>query len=332
MNTATTTAWTAFLDAAKACGERLQAAAPDAETATEAAGYLGRLVSSVLGQMLDPGERTIDGIYYPAARIGGQNPDYRMGLAPLDPNGRYRISGRLNDAARVAIGLYTPQPQAALDLDDYLGVWPHDGETFSITVNGDGATLSTKPTTSLLMVRELQLVPGGKRSQIKLERLDDAGARPPLPVDKALAMAKGTLDALVDQFIRWSNVISRTPNTLIQMPAELDDVVRGDADTRYCTGHYDLGPDEALEIEMPETDAGYWMIQATNHWLEPIPGASRNIATIDPTSRTVIVSARDPGRPNWLNTQGRRHGQLLARHVGASELRVPAVRKVTIPG
>lgn len=323
-------AWGTFLDTARACGERLLAAAPDDQAAAESQAYLARLTSSVLSQMLDPGERTVAGVYYPAARIGGQNPDYRMGLAPIDPNGRYRISGRLNDAARVAIGLYTPQPQAALDMDDYRGVWPQDGESFSVTINGADAALSTKPSTSLLMIRELQLRPGGRRAEIALERLDDHPARLPLPVDKALGMATGTLNALVDQFIRWSNIITQTPNTLIQMPSELDDVVRGDADTRYCTGHYDLGPDEALEIEMPETDAGYWMIQATNHWLEPIPGASRNIATIDPTSRTVYVSARDPGRPNWLDTQGRRHGQMLARQVGASELRVPKVRMVTI--
>ena len=324
------TAWAAFLETARGCGERLLAAAPDAQAADESHAYLGRLTASVLAQMLDPGERRINGVYYAAARIGGQNPDYRMGTAVIDPNGRYRISGRFNDAARIAIGLYTPQPQAALDMDDYRGVWPHEGENFELTINGDSAALVTKPTTTLLMMRELQLMPGGKRAEVKLERLDDAPARPPLAPEKALAMAAGTLNALIDQFIRWSNVIARTPNALIQMPAELDDIVRGDADTRYCTGHFDLGPDEALEIEMPETDAGYWMIQATNHWLEPIPGASRNNATIDPASRVVIVGARDPGRPNWLDTQGRRHGQMLARFVGASELRVPHVRKVTI--
>lgn len=323
-------AWAAFLDAARGCGERLIAAAPDEEAAAESQAYLGRLTSSVLGQFLDPEGRTIDGVYYPAAKIGGQNPDYRMGMAPIDPKGRYRVSGRLNDAARVAIGLYTPQPQAALDMDDYRGVWPQDGESFSVTVNGDNAAMATKPTTALMMIRELQLHPGGKRAEIRLERLDDHPARPPLPADRALAMAAGTLNAMVDQFIRWSNVITRTPNGLIRMPGELDDVVRGDADTHYCTGHYDLGPDEALEIEMPETDAGYWMIQATNHWLEPIPGASRNNATIDPATRIVYVGARNPGKPNWLDTQGRRHGQMLARFVGASELRVPKVRKVTL--
>jgi hypothetical protein len=325
-------AWVAFLDAQRACAERLQAAAPDEETSTESVGYLARLSASVLSQMLDPGVRMIDDIYYAAARIGGQNPDYRMGSSPIDPNGRYRVSGRLNDAARVAIGLYTPQPQAGLDMDDYRGVWPHEGDSFAVEINGGAGSLTTKPSTTLLMIRELQLRPGGRRAEIKLERLDAPGGRPPLAVDRALGFATGTLNALVDQFIRWSNVISRTPNDLIQMPPELDDVVRGDADTQYCTGHFDLGPDEALEIEMPETDAGYWMIQATNHWLEPIPGASRNNATIDPTTRTVFVGARDPGRPNWLDTQGRRHGQMLARHVGASERRIPKVRKVTIPG
>ena len=323
-------AWTSFLEAARDCSEQLLAAAPDQQTAAEAQAYLGRLVSSVLAQMLDQGTRTVAGIYYPAARIGGQNPDYRMGVAAIDPNGRYRISGRFNDAARVAIGLYTPQPQAALDLDDYRGVWPHQGETFSLSINGEDADLATRPSTALLMMRDLQLRPGGKPAEVKLERLDPASAQPAPPPEQALARAAGTLKALITQFIRWSNVISRSSNTLIQMPAELDDVVRGDADTRYCTGHFELGTNEALEIQVPETDAGYWMIQATNQWLEPISGASRNNATIDPNSRIVIVGACDPGQPNWLNTQGRRHGQMLARFVGASGVTVPIVRKITI--
>jgi len=323
-------AWAGFLDAARDCADRLNAAAPDSATAEEAVGYLGRLSASVLAQMLDPADRTIDGIYYPAARIGGQNPDYRMGSAQINPKGRYRISGRLNDAARVAIGLYTPQPQAALDMDAYRSVWPHDGDSFSVEINCGEGSLAVRPTTTLLIIRELQLKPGGRRAEIRLERLDGAGEPPPLPPAAALGFATATLDALVSQFIRWSNVIARTRNALVRMPAELDDVVRGDAETRYLTGHFDLAPDEALEIDMPETDAGYWMIQATNHWLEPIPGASRNNVTIDPASRTVIVSARDPSRPNWLDTQGRRHGQMLARLVGASELRVPAVRKLII--
>ena len=79
---------------------------------------------------------------------------------------------------------------------------------------------------------------------------------------------------------------------------------------------------------MPDTDAGYWMIQATNHWLEPIPEAGRNIATIDPRSRTVIIGGREPGRPNWLDTGGRRHGQILARLVRASDPRVPVARLI----
>lgn len=323
-------AWAAFLEAARICGEDLLAAAPDAQAADESQAYLGRLVSSVLAQFLDPGTRTINGVYYPAARIGGQNPDYRMGMAQIDPNGSYRITGTFNGAARIALGLYTPQPQAALDMDDYRGVWPHEGATFSVTINGEHADLKTQPSTRLLMLRELQLIPGGKPAEVKVERLDAPAAPPAMAPEQLLAMAAGTLKALVAQFIRWSNVISRSPNVLIQMPAELDDVVRGDADTRYCTGHFDLGPDEALEVEMPETDAGYWMIQATNHWLEPIPGASRNHATIDPSSRTVFIGQRDPGRPNWLDTKGRRHGQILARFVGASSLSVPKARKITL--
>jgi hypothetical protein len=329
-------AWQDFLDAVKGCETRLLAAAPDAATATEALVYLGRLTSSILSQMLSPGDRTIGGIYYAAAKIGGQNPDYHMGVVQIDPAGVYRVTGAFNDATRVGLGIYTPGPQAALDLDDYHAVWAKDGKSFSVTIGGEGGQMKALPSSKLLMIRELQLLPGKKRAEIALERLDVV-AQPESPAAPSeekyaatMAAAIGQLVALVDQFIRWSNIISESSNAVTRMPDELDRVVRGDAQTLYYTGHFDLEPDQALEIDFPETDADYWMIQATNHWLEPIPGASRNIATIDKSTRSVIIAARDPGKPNWLDIGGRRHGQILARTVGSDIVNIPKSRLVQI--
>jgi hypothetical protein len=327
-------AWQHFLGQIQACEARLLAAAPDAATTSEAIGYLGRLTSAILQGALNPADRTSGGLYYSSMRIGGWNPEYRMGVARIEPQGRYRLSGRFNDAARIAVGLYTPQPSFGLDLDDYHAVRARLDESFNIMIGGEQAMIQPALSSTLLMMRELQLKPEGKPAEIMLERLDlpmppPSGAPPsPQALSATIAGAAAELDAVIGQFIRWVDFITQQRNIIEPMPAALDETVRGDAETRYYTGHFDLAPGESLQIEVPETDAFYWMIQATNYWLEPIPSANLNMTTIDPSSRTIILSASDPMRPNWLNTAGRQRGHILCREVGASIGHVPTSRLI----
>jgi len=222
------------------------------------------------------------------------------------------------------------QPDAGLQLDDYHVVWTAVGHDFDLTIGGDDSLLVPRSTTALLMTRELRLHGQGIPADLRLERLDRADSVSEIPVALALAAAAGRLRALVSQFLRWSEVIALTVNHLSVMPPELDDIVRGDPETFYFTGHFDLQEDEALMIEVPETDAPYWMFQATNYWLEPIAGANCNNATSDKASRTIYVGPLDPGCSNWLDTRGCSRGQLLARFVGGSAQVVPLVRRITL--
>lgn len=149
----------------------------------------------------------------------------------------------------------------------------------------------------------------------------------PLAGPAAIAGVIARLPDQVAQFLRWSEVIASRPNAMTPLPPELDEVVRGDPETRYVSGYYDLSAGQALQITLPAMPCRYWMIQALNHWLEPIPGAHFNCATAQPapdgSTRFTVSPIRHAG--HWLDTAGRTRGALFFRTIGAATAVSPAV-------
>lgn len=70
-----------------------------------------------------------------------------------------------------------------------------------------------------------------------------------------------------------------------------------------------------------------WGLQINNVWTEsldytqaPIHINKRNAHCDADGGVTIVVSERDPGRPNWLRTLGHRSGTANLRLMGAKEL------------
>lgn len=103
----------------------------------------------------------------------------------------------------------------------------------------------------------------------------------------------------------------------------------------YASGHFVLGPDEALLVEVRPPPCRYWGIQLGSFWMEPIDFASHisslngHQAVLDPDGLfRAVVSARDPGVPNWLDTAGHAEGAMLIRWLECDEGPRPATRKL----
>ncbi len=106
----------------------------------------------------------------------------------------------------------------------------------------------------------------------------------------------------------------------------------------YYEGAYELADDEALisEVRVPDSYR-YWSIILTNDLYETTDWynnqASLNDAqgVVDPDGvfRTVI-SARDPGVHNWLDTSGYPSGAIQGRWFEASAKPMPTLRKVKV--
>jgi len=65
------------------------------------------------------------------------------------------------------------------------------------------------------------------------------------------------------------------------------------------------------------------MFVLSNHWLETLDYTRHQITLNNHTAKLepdgsvkLIVAARDPGHPNWLDTAGHAHGTIGVRWVG----------------
>ncbi len=106
----------------------------------------------------------------------------------------------------------------------------------------------------------------------------------------------------------------------------------------YYEGAYELADDEALisEVSIPK-EVGYWSLILTNEIFETTDWynnqASLNMAQArldgDGVFRAVI-SARDPGVPNWLDTAGYPRGAIQGRWFDTDQRPTPTLRKVKL--
>jgi hypothetical protein len=97
--------------------------------------------------------------------------------------------------------------------------------------------------------------------------------------------------------------------------------VRADSDlpTIYH-GFWDLTPDQALLIETPAPPVSYWGFQLSNSLWNTLDFVNRQTslnrgqAHIDDDGMLrIVVSERDPGVANWLDTMGHRQGAIHVR-------------------
>lgn len=106
----------------------------------------------------------------------------------------------------------------------------------------------------------------------------------------------------------------------------------------YYEGAYELAEDEALitEVKVPEKHR-YWSIILTNDLYETTDwynnqsslNDTQGVVDSDGVFRTVI-SARDPGVHNWLDTAGYATGVIQGRWFEASEKPMPTIKKVKL--
>ena len=88
-------------------------------------------------------------------------------------------------------------------------------------------------------------------------------------------------------------------------------------------------------MEVPAHEREFWNFQVDNYWMESFDYRYHRIHLNWHTARynpdgnaTLVVSHRDPGMPNWLETAGHEVGTLCFRWIGAKEFVHPRTRVV----
>jgi len=158
------------------------------------------------------------------------------------------------------------------------------------------------------------------------------------------------LASRIDTFSSWIRgvveITGRTGELLRHRPNEITVDGRGSVrgsgaalyptpDNYYSGGWFRLGPDEALVLEGAPPDTHYWSVQLLNQWMESLDYRHARVcynlsnAALEPDGRfRFVVAHRDPGHPNWLDTDGHEVGYLLFRWMQTEMPTPPRLRVV----
>jgi hypothetical protein len=343
-------AWTEFCRRIEAAGRRVIEAAPDdAFERAEGLRYVGRIARHGLLSFIEESDPSLPVVTQSLPKLGGDNPDYVYGSAPLSGAYTYRLRGSLGDSSYLGIGTYyggvgTP---TGLQCSGYLA-----GKDLEIDAQGrfeialacerqPGNWLPMRPETSQLMIRELLLDRRSQRpARFEIER-SDAKARPQ-PLDpegyaRQLALAGSYVEGAIAQFLGWSSAFAAEPNHIRLLDESLASGARGDPNTHYYSGYYRLEDDEALLVDFRPPRCEYWNLQLCNHWLESLDYWNHTVhvnhhsAVARPDGMVrIAIALRDPGVSNWLDTAGHRRGCIFLRQVGTPERSDPRCRVVKL--
>jgi hypothetical protein len=320
----------------------------DAFDRAEGLRYLARLTQNGLASFLEsPGPR------HPAFHrlpehcgFGLDNPDNVYMSAGIDPALDYRIRGSRGSIAYLS---FAAQNQNYARRDRITGGAGHldhteleldvDGtfEVIASQLSQPGNWLRLAPDSSMILVR--QTFADRSRESAAIVTIECIGvSEPPPPLDparvpsKLLGAAMYTIGAS-SWFADWVAPWRAAPNRLHFPDPEQHRLVGGDPHIVFQLGYWSLEPDEALVVEALPPRCEYWNFQLGNIWAECLDKRrqiSRNIATTtydaDGAFR-LVVSAEDPGSPNWIDTCGHRHGIMGLRWVRADD-HPPAITRV----
>jgi hypothetical protein len=112
----------------------------------------------------------------------------------------------------------------------------------------------------------------------------------------------------------------------------------GNLNQSYYSGKFKLAPEEALvlEVQLPK-QCHYWGIQLMDRLVNSIPydyhqsSLNGHTATVDSDGKMrFVISQKDPGVPNWLDTVQYEEGYILGRYYRCGETPTPSIRKILV--
>lgn len=347
--------WDTFCEGLKRSGQQiLRPEAPtDGLTRAEGYRYLTRLLRIALEMHMEFADPDFPGFFSPShetAKIGADNPNNLYQYARLNGRNEYRIHGRRGTVAYLSFGTQKGgyesdgkmQQTGFIDANQ-LQLEP-DG-SFDIVLSRTpqpGNWLPMDEGSNALVVRQTFLDRASEQpAALRIERIG-AGAVPdvlsPQRLQQQLARTAAFVENTAALFADWAAGYQSHPNQLPPADQALCQAVGGDPNIFYYHGYWQLADDEALLLSVPRLpDCEYWNFQVNNYWMESLDYRYHPICHNKHSARpdeqggvTLVLSARNPGHPNWLSTAGHGNGTMCWRWVGATEHIHPQVRVVKL--
>ncbi len=259
------------------------------------------------------------------ARQGLDNPDAVYFNAYLTADASYVVSGRRGTSAdlsfQVMDGSYSDAgaPRTVTAFDDRELDVAADG-TFEWHL---GPELGLAKGASLIIREVFSDWSAEDRGTLRLQRLDTAGtsrgAVDVASVDKRYGVAAKMLVGRIKTWFAFPEWFTyKEPVNTLTAPATTPG---GLASQFSSIGHYALGPDEAMVVTVPVCEAApYQAIQIGSKWYVSTDyehhqtSLTRSQSHIDADGLLrYVITERDPGLANWLETTGHERGVTMLR-------------------
>ncbi|MEZ4353465.1 MAG: DUF1214 domain-containing protein [Myxococcota bacterium] len=300
------------------------------------------------GDLRDPLFRRVDTRW---RDVGAFNPDAEYDQAWIDGRYDYRLTGNLGTVPYVSVTVNGDPATASSALVAYLDdatLRSHADAAGDFTVwltrrrpEAPGAWIELPDAANGVVIRQYV----SDRDRERLATFEIHAVGPDLP--PAAPMRDEELAARIVGVTRnlvvnasWHRTLMPfaldAPNRFFDRDAAAFGANVANRENLYHMAYFELDPDEALLVDMEPPDSVFWNLTAASFWHE----TSRFLT--DPVSRTnaevvpgpdgsirFVVSGRDPGRPNWLDTGGHARGFLILRMVGIASHPLPRVRKLS---
>lgn len=277
------------------------------------------------------------------------NADNTYYFARIHDDQEYRITGTRGTAADLvfqslagypAVG--TSGPSDGIDILEAVDMDIAPDGSFEILVSQDdpgaGNWLRIEPGAETILVRYSHMDWDTEEAgTVHITQIGNEGVMTPIPTEARVAeMIDRTAQFMVDTTKFWPTLVQER---FLPLPVNIAIgplATANGLDTQYnYAGHFDLESDEALVITVPPTTSRYQAIQVGTHWMESFEYAHRQTSMSAAQSHLgsdgkyrYVISAVDPGVPNWLDTEGHDKGILFLRYQGSDGFPVGATSKV----
>lgn len=350
-------AYATFVEAVREAGEIVKRHPFYQDPANRASGYAfisGMLIATLEEDVVQDADHPLFRILDFRIREGGDNPDQRYLFSRVRGDATYRIWGTRGSVNGIELQVYAGEPWrkgggrsvSTLAFEDIAF---DEAGRFEIFLSGEkrkGNWLANAPDATELIVRQVFSDWKNERpGEVHIDRVGYEGKQRPTTTQAAMAdRYERAADDLVRTVATWPNFVLERymqdrPANVLSAPA--DPVSVGGVAGRFMSnGHFELAPDEALVVTIWPIGARYQGIQLTDPWFSSLEYANRVTSLSADQARAsadgayrFVVSARDPGVQNWLDTTGLPRGSILIRFDGSAletfpPEKVPVAQKV----
>jgi len=281
----------------------------------------------------DPAHPAFVDIVGPEMKWGGDNADAFYCHTAIDPELTYRVWGNRGEAVYFSLTVYGGPRDGRYSerivgsINDEQLEFDADGSFEFLLASGDVPEryaqlplVRLEPDATTGITRDYQAEPGrDRRVEWHIECLDDVPAR--RWSDAGIATALRAVNTWLHEQVTFQPLVLGERNVVDEpypVPTETFGWAAGDAS--YAMGRFALGDDEALVIRGRSPECRFWNLCLWNPFLHTYDYRAGQVTLNghqmqyeDDGSWEIVVAHRDPGHPNWIETQGHTEGLLWFR-------------------